>query len=184
MDYSGYGADLVLQIDGGTDQVKIWYFEALGGDITDEPLGRIQFIDANGDARIFDLLGIAQALRDDLEAADADNPVALFTDATAQFELTGTVDIAGGDNAIAYAQTGDLFAVPQYITGTTGDDELEGTISNDTIEAGDGNDIIYAGTGNDEIFSGDGNDTIYAEEGNDLIDAGNDTDFIDAGPGG
>ena len=157
----GNGKDLVLEVQGGTDAIKLYYLDA-NGQVLDGAASRVQFIDSNGNATVYDLQGIVQALENDLEAAGPNNSVALFTDETQQFDLTGTVDLAGGDNAVAYAQTGDLFAVPTYITGTSGNEVLVGRAGDDTIVGGTGNDTISAGAGNDVITAGTGTDYIDA----------------------
>ena len=149
----------------------------------DEGISRVQFIDENGNVRIFDFAGIVHSLKESLSAANAENQVSLFTDQTSDFELTGTVDASGGDYAVAYAQTGDLFAVPTHIQGSSDDDVINGSWVVDTIDAGAGNDYIASGGGDDVIDAGIGADTIIAGDGNDTINAGDGTDIIDAGSG-
>jgi Ca2+-binding RTX toxin-like protein len=195
-DIAGYldSGDLILKIAGGTDEVAIRYSDPWGGNqLLNNAVSRVQFIDANGQSRTFDLTGIVQALKTNLEAATADAPIALFTDATAGYELTGT-GTAGGDYAVAYAQTGDLFAVPTYTSGSISNDIIKGRAGDDTIDAGAGNDTIIAGTGNDIINAGEGTDLIDAGSGNDSISGlaggdtakggtGNDTYYFNVGDG-
>jgi Ca2+-binding RTX toxin-like protein len=191
--------DLVFVIAGGSDELRIAYLDGEGGMATGA-VDRAQFIDGNGNARVFDLRGLVASRMADLVGA-GETPLALFADVPSQYDLTGTVPTAGGDHAVAYAQTGDLFALPAYISGTSGDDVLDGgpgadtitagagddTITaaggNDTIDAGTGNDTIDAGGGADTITAGSGDDNILAGDGDDIIDAGAGTDTIDAGAG-
>jgi len=185
-DIAGYieYSELVLKVQGGTDEIRLYLdFDYDTGELLGSAASHVQFIDTAGNARVFDLSGIIQALRPDLEAGSVDNAIALFTDSTQQFELTGTVGMVGGDNAVAYAQTGDLFGMPTHLEGTSGDDVITAQAGDDTINTGEGNDTIIAGAGNDVIDAGTGNDTIIAGMGNDVINAGDGTDRIEAGSG-
>jgi len=197
-----YG-DLMLRVGESTDEIWTTYYQDTDLAPHQSSISRVQFIDVNGNARIFDLIGIVESLKNDLIQAynNGDDPVSLFTDTTSGFELTGTVGAAGGDYAAAYAQTGDLFALPATYTGSDSDDIINGRAGDDTIEAGNGNNIVNAGNGNnaitagygnDRITSGSGNDVIYDEggqnvinagAGNDWIIGGEDADIIEAGDG-
>lgn len=138
-------------------------------------LERIQFIGADGKARVFDLAAWLQAHAGALLSAMTDVPLAFDS---AGFELTGTVAPVGGLEAVAYAQYGDLFASANLTnnTPTDGDDVLYGTPNGDTLSAGTGNDIALGLAGNDTILGGDGNDLIYGGDGDDVLEgnAGND----------
>ncbi|MCC6917548.1 MAG: putative Ig domain-containing protein, partial [Nitrosomonas sp.] len=138
-------------------------------------LERIQFIDADGKTRVFDLAGWLQAHAGALLSATTDAPLAF--DGTG-FELTGAVAPAGDLEAVAYAQSGDLFASANLAnnTPTDGDDVLYGTLNGDTLNAGAGNDIALGLAGNDAILGGDGNDLIHGGDGDDVLEgnAGND----------
>nr|MDA8124879.1 hypothetical protein [Deltaproteobacteria bacterium] len=185
-------ADLCLVIGNGEGRIDIPWFERYYNwssgtyeyrDGLNYGISRVQFIDAAGSTRVFDLSGVVQTLKSSLFAADISNPISLFTSATSSFELTGMVDPAGGDNAVAYAQTGDLFAVPTYYTGGTGDDIIVGDEGDDIIEAGDGHNIVNAGDGNNEIYAGSGDDQIMAGNGDDYVEAGTGNNIIDVGNG-
>ncbi|MHC2997204.1 calcium-binding protein, partial [Tepidiphilus sp. HLB4] len=164
---------VVLLIDGGPggsitlDNTRL---DDLQGD-----LERIQFIDAEGKTRVFDLAGWLQAHAGALLSATTDAPLAF--DGTG-FELTGTVASAGGLEAVAYAQSGNLFASANLAnnTPTDGDDVLYGTPNGDLLSAGAGNDIALGLAGNDTILGGDGNDLIHGGDGDDMLEgnAGND----------
>ena len=164
---------VVLLVDagaGGSITLDNTNINDLPGD-----LERIQFIDADGKTRVFDLAGWLQANAGTLLSATPDAPMAF--DGTG-FELTGTVAPAGGLEAVAYAQSGDLFASANLAnnTPTDGDDVLYGTPNGDTLDAGAGNDIALGLAGNDTILGGDGNDLIHGGDGNDALEgnAGND----------
>jgi len=164
---------VVLLLDagaGGSISLNNTHINDLPGD-----LERIQFIDAEGKTRVFDLAGWLQAHAGALLSATTDAPLAF--DGTG-FELTGTVAPAGGLEAVAYAQSGDLFAAANLAnnTPTDGDDVLYGTPNGDTLDAGAGNDIVLGLAGNDTLLGGNGNDLIHGGDGDDVLEgsAGND----------
>ncbi|MCL2345074.1 MAG: putative Ig domain-containing protein, partial [Desulfobulbus sp.] len=166
--------DLVLAIDGGAGG-SITLNGATADNLPGD-LERLQFIDGDGKARLFDFAGWLQANRSSLLGSTT----ALAFDG-AGFELTGTVAPAGGLEAVAYAQTGNLFATPNlpHNTPTDADDVIYGTPHDNVLDAGDGNDIVLGLAGNDTIFGGAGNDILDGGEGDDILDggAGNDTIF-------
>lgn len=181
------GPFVVLLVDGGIggaitlDDVyldDLLYADSLGGD----GLERVQFIDADGKASIFDLAGWLRANAAALLSATADAPIAF--DGTG-FELTGLVAPAGGLEAVAYAQSGDLFAPASLSSNapTDGDDVLYGTPDGDVIDAAAGNDIVLGLAGNDVIFGGEGNDLILGGDGDDVLDGGAGNDVIYGGWG-
>ena len=181
------GQVVVLLVDGGMggaitlDDVYadgLIYADSLGGD----GLERVQFIDADGKASVFDLAGWLRANAAALLSATADAPIAF--DGTG-FELTGLVAPAGGLETVAYAQSGDLFAPASLAsnTPTGGDDVLYGTPSGDTLDAGAGSDIVLGLAGNDVIFGGDDNDLILGGDGDDVLDGGAGNDVIYGGWG-
>jgi trimeric autotransporter adhesin len=116
-----YGTASIL-VSGSDDRIDIPWFEIVYDldqqkyileDNADRGISRVQFISADGTARVFDLAGIVLSLKDSLVAATVNNPVPVFTDATSAYELTGSVTPAGGDYGVNYALTGDLFIPPQ-----------------------------------------------------------------------
>lgn len=171
---------VVLLVDagvGGSITLDNTRINNLPGD-----LERIQFIDADGRTRVFDLAGWLQANAIALLSATTAIPLAFNGTG---FELTGTVVPAGGLEAVAYAQSGDLFASANltHNTPTNGDDVLYGTPNGDTLDAGAGNDIVLGLAGNDTILGGDGNDLIHGGDGDDLLDGGAGNDVIYGGWG-
>lgn len=171
---------VVLLIDGGTGGSIV--LEGASVDNLPGDVERIQFIDAEGKTRIFDLAGWLRENVAALMAATVDAPLAF---AGVGFELTGTVAPAGGLEAVAYAQSGDLFASANLANNTpsAGDDVLYGTPNGDTLDAGAGNDIALGLAGNDTILGGDGNDLIHGGDGDDVLDAGDGDDVIYGGLG-
>lgn len=173
-------------------QVVLLIDAGIGGSITlddshidDQPgnLERIQFIDTEGKTRVFDFAGWLQANAGALLSTSTE--ASLVFDGTA-FELTGSVAPAGGLEAVAYAQSGDLFASANLAnnTPTDGDDVLYGTPDGDTLDAGNGHDIALGLAGGDTIFGGDGNDVIHGGDGADMLDGNAGSDVIYGGWGG
>lgn len=107
--YRNPNGDLVLRLNDGTDGTLTIDSGALS-----LPTQRVQFINADGEARVFDLAGALSEHSALLGVSDAQNPVRLLTNAA--HEITGSITVAGGDYAVAYAQTGDLFGTPYYAT--------------------------------------------------------------------
>ncbi|MDR2220676.1 MAG: putative Ig domain-containing protein [Methylobacillus sp.] len=175
MDSNG---SVVLLINGGAGGA-VTLNSAIVGNLPGE-LEHIQFIDAEGRTRTFDLAGWLQVHAATLISAS----VPLAFDGTG-FEITGTVIPAGGLEAIAYAQTGNLFATPNLSnnTLTDGDDVFYGTPDDDTLNAGAGDDIILGLAGNDIISGDDGNDLIHGGDGDDMLDGGTGDDVIHGGWG-
>ena len=102
---------LTLAVQGTSDQVLInWFMNNYDGTYSvrpDQIVPRVQFVDANGEARVFDLASLVTDQRSQLLGATLDQPVHLFGSAS-QYELTG-VPVAGGEYATRYAMTGNMF---------------------------------------------------------------------------
>jgi len=116
--------NLTLGIAGSTDQITITWFDNTNGMAAraDQVIDRVQFIDADGTAHVYDLASLVQAAFPDPSTADPSASVALVgPDAT---ELA--VDAAGGETAAYYAEYGSLFGTAespnQAPTGTHIDD--------------------------------------------------------------
>ena len=170
---------------GGSDSITIYWFDSYNGNaiIPEAVVERVQFVSPDG-TRVFDFAAIVESLSADLLSADAANPVALFTPATAGFELTGTVAPVSEEHVIAYGLTGDLFALAaQHTGGVSTDDIIRGTAGDDTVTDSGGNNTILAGDGNNVVTTGGGDDVITTGRGNDVIVAGDGRDRINAGAG-
>ncbi len=172
---------LTLYIQSTAEAIDIdWqYIEETNGVVTysdDYRIERIQFLSDAG-ARIFDLKAIIESRFDEFAAASMDAPIALIDSvAVSQFELTGTVEIAGGDTAMQYALTGQLPAEPlplyNEIAGTDQDDTLIGTGYDDWLQGLAGNDTLIGLAGDDLLDGGDGNDTLTGGAGIDIFQGG------------
>lgn len=160
---------VVLLVDGGAGGA-ITLGETRADNLPGD-LERLQFIDAEGRTRIFDFAGWLRSNAAALPGATLEAPLAFDG---AGFELTGTVAPAGGLEAVAHAQTGDLFATASLTanTPTDGDDVLYGTPDGDTLDAGSGNDIVLGLAGNDTGVGGEGNDLIHGGDGDDVLEGG------------
>ena len=180
--YRNRDGNLVLRLNEGADDSLTINsgLPVAGGDAASLPVQRLQFINADGHARIFDLAGALADQSSRLETSDAQNPVQLL--AGAGREITGRVTVDGGDYAVAYAQTGNLFGTAYYATPTApsvGNDLLTGTPAGDVIDAGAGDDLVNGGAGDDAVSGAAGNDVLEGAGGNDVLEggAGNDTLF-------
>lgn len=189
--------DLQLLVDsgaGGSITLSYFFEDDLLTLRESLPVERVQFVNADGIVKTYDLAGLVRGATPQLSAADSTSPFSLFADAVS-YDITLAALPAGGDAAVAYAQNGDLFGIATYAASSVssyGDDRLVGTLDGDTLEGGSGNDLLYGldgddylegGSGHDRIDGGAGNDTIYGGSGNDLIMGGEGDDVIQAGPG-
>ncbi|MBI3771999.1 MAG: putative Ig domain-containing protein, partial [Gammaproteobacteria bacterium] len=109
---------LHLQIGSATgDSVDInWqytYDDGTGIVSNDAFVEQLQFLNING-GQVFDLLGIINARKNELiDAYNQGTSIPLFTaDVIANFDITSTVGLAGGDYAYNYATTGDIYTAP------------------------------------------------------------------------
>ena len=130
-------------------------------------LRKVQFIGADGQARIFDLAGLVRDKLATLASAGEAHPVALFTGAE-RFDITATTLPAGGASAVAYAQSGDMFGTASYATassGTAGDDIIFGTANGDNLAGGAGNDLLYGLDRDDYLDGGDGYAPSFRQSG-------------------
>jgi Ca2+-binding RTX toxin-like protein len=195
--YADGDGNLVLLVDqgaGGSITCPAWFSgeNFAMGDLL--PVRQIQFIAADGTARLFDLAGLVRSNLPEYAVSGPGHTVDLFAGG-ADFDITATTLPAGGDYAVAYAQQGDLFAAVRYTTvssGTPGDDFLMGTPAGDMLDGGagddliyglDGDDIIEGGAGRDRIDGGAGNDIIRGGDGDDTLYGGDGDDLLHAGPG-
>ncbi|MBP9714332.1 MAG: putative Ig domain-containing protein [Sterolibacterium sp.] len=171
---------VVLLLDSGAGG-SVTLDEARINDLPGD-LEHIQFIDADGKTRVFDFSGWLQAHAGVLRSATTATPLAF--DGTG-FERTDTVASAGGLEAVAYAQSGDLLATAYLAnnTPTDGDDVLYGTPSGNTLEAGAGNDHVLGLAGDDTLRGGDGNDLVHGGVGDDVLEGNAGDDVIHGGWG-
>ena len=139
------GDDLVLQVDGGPDQVTLTDFFR-GGDAVIET---IEF--ETGGQLTSDQVYGAFGLSEPTPASGSSQTV------------EGT---SGDDSSLDGSASADL------IQGFNGDDALSGGAGNDRLEGGNGHDTLSGGLGADTLIGGRGNDTyrFSSGDGQDVID--------------
>jgi Ca2+-binding RTX toxin-like protein len=73
-----------------------------------------------------------------------------------------------------------VLTLPNFVSGTVGNDTLTGTAGQDSLTGGAGNDLVYGGLGSDQLGGGTGNDTLYGGNGGDTYRwaRGDGNDFI------
>ncbi len=109
---------LTLAVQGTSDQVLINWFmrnwDTGQWEVrSDQVVPRVQFIDASGNGRVYDLTALVTSHQTQLLGATVDNPVFLFAGIDGgEYDLTGTVPVAGGEYATRYAIHGDMFNDP------------------------------------------------------------------------
>ncbi|MDO8311647.1 MAG: calcium-binding protein, partial [Sideroxyarcus sp.] len=171
---------LVLRVDGGaggTINLRSVAQSNYAGVVE-----RLQFIDGSGNVQVFDFAAWLRSNSAALAAATSAAPLA-FTGGG--FELTGLIAPVGGLEAVAYAQTSDLFATATLAnnSATAGNDVLYGTAGDDVIDAADGSDVVMGLLGNDTLLGGTGNDVLHGGDGDDLLEGGADNDVLYGGHG-
>lgn len=190
-DVSAYVASdgtLELLIDGGAGgRVTCpWFEPSTHMEISGFPsINNVQFVNADGTIQIYSLTGLVESHENALRNADSTTPLALFDNA-GDFDITLETLPVGGDLAVAYAQTGDLFGTASYATansGTESDDIVFGTPTADTLNGGGGNDLMFGSDGDDNLDGGTGNDRIAGGAGDDTIHGGGGRDFAFGGNG-
>ncbi|WP_332752374.1 calcium-binding protein [Hydrogenophaga sp.] len=173
--------NLVVLVNGGAGgSVTLNKFEYFSPEPTF--VERLQFIDAAGSTRVFDFSAWLEQHRTQLLATSETAPLAF--DGTG-FELTGRVAPAGGLEAVAYAQTGNLFAAAHLTNNEASaeNDVLYGTTSADSIDAGDGDDIVIGLDGDDVLQGQSGSDILDGGEGDDVLHGGEGDDTLLGGWG-
>ncbi|WP_122257040.1 calcium-binding protein [Pseudomonas syringae] len=156
------GYDLVLRVNGTTDNLRVVY-HFLSDATSGYQIDRIQFADGNiwGQETIKSLA---------LQGTDADQ----------YLEGYGTDDLieaGAGDDAVYGAAGNDK------LFGNSGDDAVNGDDGDDLVQGGSGNDTLNGGAGNDVLDGGTGNDILNGGAGNDLLDGGAGNDRLDGGAG-
>ena len=141
------GNDLVLQIVGTTDQVKVSGAYAAGAGAA----ARIERIEFAGGA-VWTEQDIRQRILEGLATAGNDNITG--------FDANDTIHGLAGNDGIS-AREGD-----DAVFGDSGNDTLRGEAGNDILEGGDGNDILSGGAGNDVFVFGrnQGGDRIWLDD--------------------
>lgn len=129
-DGTGYQVLLLRLASSGAEISVDWASTALdaGGSpviADDHRIERVQFL-GTGPRRVFDLAALVSAREAELQAAFDANPespayIPLFTPTSlSAYDITAMVGIAGGQYAINYAVTGDVFTPPPNQAPTVG----------------------------------------------------------------
>ena len=104
--YNPNNGQLTLQVTATGDQITMpWFDPNSMAENSNQVISKIQFIDEQGHARVFDLAAIVHDTVSDPSAWYSDVP--LFADGA--HELTGAEPLAGAEYAVRYAVTGELF---------------------------------------------------------------------------
>ncbi len=151
------GNDLVLKINGTTDQLTVRNFsDASGASPTAYRVERITFTSTGEtwDASGF-ILGTSNP--EWLTGTASDNKIFGY----------------GGDDILLGGSENDT------MLGGLGNDTLYGEGGDDLLQGGNGT----GGDGNDALFGGDGLDTLRGEEGDDYLSGGADNDYLYGGQG-
>ncbi len=153
------GSDLVLKINGTTDQITVKnYFasDAAGG----WALEQIRF--AADPATVWDVAGIKTQVL--LGTVSNDTLLGYVTDDTIHGGAgNDTINGEGGNDAL-YGDSGT-----DNLDGGDGSDLLDGGVEDDTLAAGAGADQLFGGEGNDYLQGGTGDDVLDGSAGNDVL---------------
>lgn len=168
--------DLVIRIaDSEGDEIRThWYESDLQTPNYYRGFDKIQFIDAEGKVRLFDLTRLDTPEGVTTLSTPA---VGLGLDVLNQLpslEVTEFAPVHGGEAAIAYAQSGDMRA-GAYIAANadlSGNNILFGTPDEDVLDGGDGDDVVMGADGDDILLGGAGDDLLEGGAGNDTLDGG------------
>ncbi len=153
------GNDLIIFIDGTTDQITVYKnFDS----------------DADYHIELIRFAGGTEWARDDMQSrlpvtgTEGDDLLQGYND------QDDVIDGLGGNDTI-YGYTGD-----DTLYGGAGNDTLYGDIGNDTLDGGDGNDTLDGYTGDDTLYGGAGDDNLHGGDGygNDILEGGPGNDFL------
>ncbi|MFL2785866.1 MAG: calcium-binding protein [Paracoccaceae bacterium] len=126
------------------------------------------------------------SLEDTVEVTDGDIQEELPKTRMAEMiptdNLSETVsDDLGGTPKIDYQINENADA--EFISCSTGDDNLEGGDGNDTLRGGRGEDNLHGGDGDDQIRGGAHTDHLWGDLGDDELKGNNGNDYLDGGTG-
>jgi Ca2+-binding RTX toxin-like protein len=74
-------------------------------------------------------------------------------------------------------------ALPTYVAGTRGNDNLNGDAANNLLQGGMGEDNLHGLAGNDNIQGNQGNDSLYGGDGSDVLTGGTGDDYLSGDEG-
>jgi len=164
------GDNLVVQINGSTDQVTVSnYFYSDGQSISGYAVEQIRFSDGTSWS--------VATVKNMVLQASASN------DTLIGYATADTLSGLAGDDVI-YGHDGD-----DTLDGGDGADTLNGENGNDVLLGGEGADALYGGVGADTLIGGAGNDSLYGDGqyggngGADVLDGGAGNDQLVGGFG-
>jgi Ca2+-binding RTX toxin-like protein len=105
--WSGY---LNISIAGSADSVSMPWFDIYNGNapIDSQQIQQIQFVDADGNAQVFNLAQLVTDRTSDLLGATYEAPATLFPADASAYQIAAS-GVVGGEYATNYARTGDMF---------------------------------------------------------------------------
>jgi Ca2+-binding RTX toxin-like protein len=158
------GDDLIVKINGTTDQVTLQYYFT---DNAASPRGyaveQLRFADGT----TWDINTVKSKVQQGTEGADV-----LYASPTG-----GSIYALGGNDTLHGNAGVDL------LDGGAGNDQLNGNDGNDDLRGGDDGDTLIGGLGDDVLSGGAGNDSLFGggtyggAGGNDVMDGGAGNDF-------
>ncbi len=169
----GANDDLVIKINGTTDQITIkqWFS---GVNDKRHRVENIEFADGtvqNISDRT-DLVNVYTGTAGNDNKATWDEPDVMYG-------LGGNDNLTGGDgNDQLFGGDGT-----DTLTGNGGADLLDGGADNDTLQGHAGNDTLYGGDGADILYGESGDDVLEGGTGNDTLYGGADNDVFQGGTG-
>ncbi len=147
------GDDLVLRINGTTDQIKISnYFAPFVTFLTPYQIEQITF----DDGTLWNRTAIDARI-----AANNTNVPTEGIDTLTGTLGNDTISSLGGDDTVSGDVGNDT------LNGGLGNDTLFGNAGDDPLNGQEGNDTLYGHAGNDALSGDSGNDTLYGDVGND-----------------
>jgi Ca2+-binding RTX toxin-like protein len=165
------GDDLVLQIIGTADQVRItaWFAETVPGQ---HEVEEVRF--ASG--MVWDREMVRQLV---IVSSDGPDSIVGYENADMLRGLGGDDTLAGrgGDDNLDGGEGNDV------LSGDGGNDTLLGGPGMDSLRGNEGNDTLRGGTGDDALAGDRDDDVLSGEDGNDSLAGGGGADILDGGAG-
>jgi len=151
------GDNLVLSIDGTTDQLTVGYYFY---NYSNSPyrLEQVRF----SDGTVWDVSTIKAKAMIGTEGSNW----------LKGYEGDDVISGLGGDDTI-YGDIGN-----DTLDGGAGSDYLFGEAGDDTLRGGEGNDWLIDGEGNNTLYGGSGYDYLQGGAGADTLDGGPDNDYL------
>ena len=74
-------------------------------------------------------------------------------------------------------------ALPVFVAGTRGNDNLTGDAGNNLLQGGMGEDVLHGAAGNDNLQGAQGYDSLYGGDGSDVLTGGTGDDYLSGDEG-